>query len=66
MNAPNSGATLVNTATVSSSTTDTNPANNSSTSTVPLLPGSAIPALSGWMLAALGAMLGLIAVVRRT
>jgi uncharacterized repeat protein (TIGR01451 family) len=54
------------TATVSSATTDTNPANNTSSYTVPLLPQSAIPALSGWMLCALGAMLGLIAIARRT
>jgi uncharacterized repeat protein (TIGR01451 family) len=67
MNAPNPPpATLSNTATVSSSTSDTNPANNSSTSVVPLLPGSQIPALSGWMLCVLAAMLGLIAIARRT
>ncbi|MBV9067134.1 MAG: DUF11 domain-containing protein [Acidobacteria bacterium] len=61
-----SPGTFGDTATVSSATTDTNPANNTSTYTVPLLPQSAIPALSGWMLCALGAMLGLIAIARRT
>lgn len=68
MNPPNvsSPSTFGDTATVSSSTTDTNPANNTSTYTVPLLPQSAIPALSGWMLCALGVMLGLIAVARRS
>jgi uncharacterized repeat protein (TIGR01451 family) len=67
INAPNPPpATLTNTATVSSATSDTNPANNTSTSSVPLLPGTAIPALSGWMLCALAAMLGLIAFARRT
>ena len=56
---------LTNTATVSSSTTDTNPANNSSTSTVTIAPGSSIPALSAWMLMMLAAVLGAIALVRR-
>jgi uncharacterized repeat protein (TIGR01451 family) len=61
-----SPGTFGDTATVSSATTDTNPANNTSSYTVPLLPQAAIPALSGWMLCALGAMLGLIAIARRT
>jgi len=58
--------TLSNTATVSSATTDTSPANNSSTKSVPILPGSQIPALITWMLAVLAAVLALMAVVRRT
>jgi uncharacterized repeat protein (TIGR01451 family) len=67
MNAPSAGgATLSNTATVSSATTDTNRANNSSTKVVPMLPGNQIPALSTWMLAMLAATLALMAVVRRT
>ncbi|MCU1246240.1 MAG: hypothetical protein JWN02_2150 [Acidobacteria bacterium] len=52
INAPatNSPSTLVNTATVSSATPDPVPANNSSTSTTPLQPASAIPTVSGWMM----------------
>jgi uncharacterized repeat protein (TIGR01451 family) len=52
INAPatNSPTTLVNTATVSSATPDPVPANNSSTSTTPLQPASAIPTVSGWMM----------------
>jgi len=61
-----SPGTLSNTATVSSAATDPTPANNSSTKTVPILPGSAIPALSTWMLMMLAAVLGAIALVRRT
>ncbi|HSY50334.1 MAG TPA: hypothetical protein VLC46_16095 [Thermoanaerobaculia bacterium] len=57
---------LSNTATVSSSASDPNPANNSSTKTVPILPGSSIPALSTWMLMMLATVLGAIALVRRT
>jgi uncharacterized repeat protein (TIGR01451 family) len=68
INAPqvNSAGTLSNTATVSSATTDTNPANNSSTSSVPILPGSQIPALSSMMLVLLGAMLAVVALARRS
>jgi uncharacterized repeat protein (TIGR01451 family) len=68
MNAPPvaSAGTLSNTATVSSATTDTNPANNSSTKSVPILPGSQIPAFSTWMLMMLAAVLALMAVMRRT
>lgn len=58
--------TLSNTATVSSATTDTNPANNSSTKSVPILPGSQIPALSTMMLMLLAAMLAVVALARRT
>ncbi|MCU1228350.1 MAG: hypothetical protein JWO97_1234, partial [Acidobacteria bacterium] len=58
--------TLSNTATVSSATTDTNPTNNTSTSAVPIFPGSQIPALSTWMLMMLAAMLAVIAIARRT
>ncbi|HEV7486056.1 MAG TPA: DUF11 domain-containing protein [Thermoanaerobaculia bacterium] len=58
--------TLSNTATVSSSTTDTNPANNTSTSSVPIFPGSQIPAFSTWTLMLLAAMLAVIALARRT
>ncbi len=61
-----STGTLSNTATVSSAASDPNPANNSSTSTVPILPGSNIPTLSTWMLMMLAAVLGAIALVRRT
>jgi uncharacterized repeat protein (TIGR01451 family) len=61
-----SPGTFGDTATVASSTADTNPANNTSTYTIPLLPASFVPALSGWMLAALGVLLGLIAIARRT
>jgi len=61
-----SAGTLSNTATVSSAISDPNPANNSSTKTVPILPGSQIPALSTWMLMMLAAVLGAIALVRRT
>jgi uncharacterized repeat protein (TIGR01451 family) len=61
-----SAGTLSNTATVSSSTTDTNPANNSSTSSVPIFPGSQIPAFSTWTLMLLAAMLAVIALARRT
>lgn len=61
-----SAGTLSNTATVSSATTDTNPANNSSTKSVPILPGSQIPAFSTWMLMMLAAVLGAIALARRT
>jgi uncharacterized repeat protein (TIGR01451 family) len=49
-----SAGTLSNTATVSAASVDPTPANNSSTATVPILPGSALPALSSWMLALLG------------
>jgi len=58
--------TLSNTATVSSATTDTNPTNNTSTSAVPIFPGSQIPALSTWMLMMLAAMLAVVALARRT
>jgi hypothetical protein len=58
--------TLSNTATVSSATTDTNPANNSSTSNVPIVPGSQIPALSTTMLMLLASMLAVVALARRT
>jgi uncharacterized repeat protein (TIGR01451 family) len=51
--------TLVNTATVTSSATDSAPANNASTSTVTLLPAGAIPTLSGWMLILLATSLGI-------
>jgi uncharacterized repeat protein (TIGR01451 family) len=61
-----SAGTLSNTATVSSAASDPVPANNSSTSTVPILPGSNIPALRTWMLMMLAAVLGAIALVRRT
>jgi uncharacterized repeat protein (TIGR01451 family) len=61
-----SPGTLSNTATVSSAASDPNPANNSSTKSVPILPGNAIPALSAWMLMMLAAVLGAIALVRRT
>jgi uncharacterized repeat protein (TIGR01451 family) len=61
-----SAGTLSNTATVSSATTDTNPANNSSTKSVPILPGSQIPALSTWALMMLAAMLAVVALARRT
>jgi conserved repeat domain len=61
-----SAGTLSNTATVSSATTDTNPANNSSTKSVPIQPQANIPALSTWMLMMLAAVLALMAVVRRT
>jgi uncharacterized repeat protein (TIGR01451 family) len=61
-----SAGTLSNTATVSSSTTDTNPANNTSTSSVPIFPGSQIPAFSTWTLMLLAAMLAVIALARRT
>ncbi|MGA8807165.1 MAG: DUF11 domain-containing protein [Thermoanaerobaculia bacterium] len=60
-----SAGTLSNTATVSSATTDTNPANNSSTKNVPILPGSQIPALSTTMLMLLAAMLAVVALARR-
>jgi uncharacterized repeat protein (TIGR01451 family) len=60
-----SPSTLANTASVSSAASDPNPANNSSTSTVPLLAGTQIPAMSGLLLALLAAMLGLIAIARR-
>ena len=67
INAPQvvSAGTLSNTATVSSATTDTNPANNSSTKNVPILPGSQIPALSTTMLMLLAAMLAVVALARR-
>jgi uncharacterized repeat protein (TIGR01451 family) len=55
--------TLANTATVSSATNDPNPANNSSTSTIPLLPVGAIPAMSPLMLALLALSLCAIAIV---
>jgi len=58
--------TLSNTATVSSSTADTNPANNSSTMSVPILPGNQIPALSTWMLMMLAVVLSAIRLTRRT
>jgi uncharacterized repeat protein (TIGR01451 family) len=58
--------TLSNTATVSSATTDPTPGNNSSTKTVPILPGNQIPALSIWMLGLLAAALGFVALARRT
>ncbi len=58
--------TLSNTATVSSATSDTNPANNSSTKTVPIFPAGQIPALSTWMLGLLAAALGFVALARRT
>jgi hypothetical protein len=55
--------TLANTATVSSATNDPNPANNSSTSTIPLLPAGSIPAMSPLMLALLALSLCAIAIV---
>jgi uncharacterized repeat protein (TIGR01451 family) len=61
-----SAGTLVNTAIVSSASNDPTPGNNSSTSTVPIQPGSNIPALSTWMLGMLAAVLGLVALVRKT
>jgi uncharacterized repeat protein (TIGR01451 family) len=61
-----SAGTLSNTATVSSATTDPTPANNSSTSTVPIFPAGQIPALSSWMLGLLAAALGFVALARRT
>jgi uncharacterized repeat protein (TIGR01451 family) len=60
------GGTLVNTATVSSTTTDPNPANNSSTKSVSILPGNQIPALNVWALGLLAAALGFVALARRT
>jgi uncharacterized repeat protein (TIGR01451 family) len=68
MIAPNvsSPGTLSNTATVSSSGTDSVPGNNSSTSSVPIQPSSTIPALGSWMLMLLAAMLAVVALVRRT
>ena len=58
--------TLSNTATISSASSDPAPANNSSTKTVAILPGSNIPALSTWMLMMLAAVLGLVAIARRS
>lgn len=57
--------TLGGTAIVSSATTDPIPANNSSTYTLPLLTASQVPALSGMMLGMLGAVLGVVALVRK-
>jgi uncharacterized repeat protein (TIGR01451 family) len=54
------------TATVSSATTDTNAANNSSTYTLPLLTAGQVPALSTMMLMLLAAMLAVVALARRT
>jgi hypothetical protein len=56
----------VNTAAVSSASNDPNSGNNSGTSTVPIQPGSNIPALSTWMLGMLAGVLALMALVRRT
>lgn len=65
--APTTPGTLTNTATVSSTSSDPNPANNSSTtSAAPLLPGSAAPTMSQWALILLAATLSLIAITRRT
>lgn len=58
---PATPGTLVNTATVSSTSPDPTPGNNSSTSTVALAPQNAVPTLSTWMLLALGTALALIA-----
>jgi len=68
INAPNvaTPGTLTNTATVSSSTSDPNPANNSSTKAIPIIPGNQVPALSAWMLMMLAVVLALAALVRRT
>jgi hypothetical protein len=65
--APNvsSAGTLGITATVSSTTADTNPANNTATYSVPILPGSQVPALSTMMLMLLAAMLSVVALARR-
>ena len=60
-----SAGTLSNTATVSSALSDPTPGNNSSTAVVPILPGSAAPALSGWMLALLAVVLAGVVIVRR-
>ncbi len=57
------GGTLSNTATVSSTSTDPTPGNNSSTSSVPILPGNAIPTMSVWMLALLGLALAGVATI---
>jgi uncharacterized repeat protein (TIGR01451 family) len=55
--APAAGGMISNTATVSSATTDPNPANNTSTVVVNIAPASAIPTLSGWMLIMMAAAL---------
>jgi uncharacterized repeat protein (TIGR01451 family) len=57
--------TLSNTATVSSATSDPTPANNSSTSTIPIAPGGSAPALGTWMLMLLAVTLATVAMVRR-
>lgn len=57
--------TMVNTATVSSSSPDPSATNNSSTITVNLLPAAAIPTLSSWMLLLLAALLGVAGIFRR-
>jgi uncharacterized repeat protein (TIGR01451 family) len=61
-----SAGTLSNTATVSGATADTNPANNTSTSNVPIVPGNQIPALNTTMLMLLAAMLAVVALARRS
>jgi uncharacterized repeat protein (TIGR01451 family) len=58
-----SAGTLSNTATISAASSDPTPANNSSTAVAPILPGSAIPAMSGWMLALLGMALAGVATI---
>ena len=63
--APSVGAVVANTASVSSSTSDPTPGNNSSTSTVPLLAGTQIPAMNGLLLGLLAATLGLMAIARK-
>lgn len=57
--------TLVNTASVSSTTPDPSATNNSSTVTVNVLPSNAIPTLSTWMLLLLAALLGVAGIFRR-
>jgi hypothetical protein len=52
---------LSNTATVSTTNPDTNPANNSSTATLPVVPAAQVPALSGFTLLLLGVAMTLLA-----
>lgn len=58
--------TLSNTAAVSANSIDPAPANNTSTSTVPIQPSANIPAISALMLMLLAAALGAVALARRT
>jgi hypothetical protein len=65
VNAPAAACPFANTATVTATQPDPTPGNNAATSTVTVAAAAAaVPTLSEWMLALLGILLGLAAVLK--